>query len=213
MPTVKEMRALIDQTLDRWEAAASALEANAEASSAALADRVEAFKGKAAEASESLKQAVAQAQKLPSEARDSIATGLDHLKVQLALGKAEAHDAMVNQKQQISAASEFFDEVLEKGSLEELTIPITLEAISKAYGSRYSLLLYFRPEYIYTNPSRWGAYPIGSGGVLNLKSNNFYLMLLDVENSNVIFFGKAKGKNYRAYIPELLKEINISSKS
>lgn len=111
------------------------------------------------------------------------------------------------------AASEFFDEVLEKGSLEELTIPTTLEAISKAYGSRYSLLLYFRPEYNYTNPSRWGAYPIGSGGVLNLKSNNFYLMLLDVENSNVIFFGKAKGKSYRAYIPELLKELNISSKS
>ncbi|MGI9522234.1 MAG: hypothetical protein ACR2PG_11350 [Hyphomicrobiaceae bacterium] len=114
MATVKEVRALIDQTLDRWEAAASALEANAESSSAAVAERVEALKGKAAKASESLKQAVAQAQQLPSEARESIATGLDHLKVQLALGKAEAHDAMVNQKKQISAATQRVEEEIDK---------------------------------------------------------------------------------------------------
>lgn len=114
MPTVKEVRAQIDQTIDRWEAAASALEANAQATSAAASDRVQAFKSKAAEASENLKQAVVSAQQLPSEAREKITADLDHLKVQLALGKAEAYDAIVDQKQQITAAVQRVENDIDK---------------------------------------------------------------------------------------------------
>jgi hypothetical protein len=114
LPTVKEVRAQIDQTIDRWEAAASALEANAQATSAAASDRVQAFKSKAAEASENLKQAVVSAQQLPSEAREKITADLDHLKVQLALGKAEAYDAIVDQKQQITAAVQRVENDIDK---------------------------------------------------------------------------------------------------
>ena len=104
MMTVKEMRASIDQTLDWWEAAALALEENVEATLAAVSERLEAQKEKTAAASEKLKQAFEDAQQLPSEARDKIAGDLDHLRVQLALGKAEGRDAVLAQKEKIAEA-------------------------------------------------------------------------------------------------------------
>ena len=104
MTTVKEMRTSIDQTLDRWEAAAVALEQNINATQAAVSERIQAQKGKVTEASEKLKQAFERAQQLPSEAREKIVGDLDHLKVQLALGKAEAQDAVLAQKEKIGQA-------------------------------------------------------------------------------------------------------------
>ena len=104
MPTVEEIRATINQTLDRWEAAALALEENVNATQAAVSERLQAQKDKAAETTEKLKQAVERAQHLPSEARDRIIGDLDHLKVQLALGKAEARDAVLAQKEKIGQA-------------------------------------------------------------------------------------------------------------
>lgn len=106
MMTVKEIRASIDQTLDWWEAAASAMEKNVEATLAAVSEQLEAQKEKTAEASEELKQAVERAQQLSSEARDKIAGDLDHLKVQLALGRAEGRDAVLAQKEKIAEAVE-----------------------------------------------------------------------------------------------------------
>ena len=104
MTKVSEIRASIDQTLDRWEAAALALETNIEATLAAVSERLETQRKKAAVASEKLKQAIERAQELPSEAQDKIGGDLDHLKVQLALGKAEARDAIVAQKEKIGQA-------------------------------------------------------------------------------------------------------------
>lgn len=104
MSTVKEMRASIDERLDRWEASANAVEANIEATQAEVSERIQKQKDNAAEASEKLKQAVERAKRLPSEAREKIAGDLDHLKVQLALGKAEARDAVTAQKEKIHQA-------------------------------------------------------------------------------------------------------------
>jgi hypothetical protein len=69
MTMIKEIRTSIDQTLDRWEAAALALEENIGATQAQVSGRLQTQKEKAAEASEKLKQAVNSAQQLPSEAR------------------------------------------------------------------------------------------------------------------------------------------------
>ena len=106
MTTIKEIRTSIDQTLDRWEAAGLALEENISATQAAVSGRLQTQKEKAAEASEKLKQVVNSAQQLPSEARENIVADLDHLKVQLSLGKAEAHDAVLAQKEKIGQAVE-----------------------------------------------------------------------------------------------------------
>jgi hypothetical protein len=106
MTMIKEIKTSIDQTLDRWEAAALALEENISATQAAVSARLQTQKEKAAEASEKLKQAVNSAQQLPSEARENIVADLDHLQVQLALGKAEAYDAVLAQKEKIGQAVE-----------------------------------------------------------------------------------------------------------
>ncbi len=104
MTSVEEVRASINQTAVRWEAAALALEANVEATLAVVSERLQKQKEKTAEASEKLKQAFERAQQLPPEARDKIAGDLDHLKVQLALGKAEGRDAVLAQKEKIGQA-------------------------------------------------------------------------------------------------------------
>ena len=104
MKTVNEVRASIDQTLDWWEAAALALEESIEATLAAVSERIQRQKEKTVEASEKLTQALKRAQQLPSEAREKIVGDLDHLKVQLALGKVEARDAVLAQKEKIGQA-------------------------------------------------------------------------------------------------------------
>jgi phage-related minor tail protein len=104
MTTVKEMRTSIDQTLDRWNAAALALEENINATQAAVSERIQTQKEKAAEASEKLEKAIERAQQLPSDAREKIVGDLGHLKVQLALGKVEARDAVLAQKEKIGQA-------------------------------------------------------------------------------------------------------------
>ena len=109
MINVKEIRASIDQTLDRWEAAALAIEENVNGTLIEVSERIQAQKQKAAEKSESLKAAIARAQKLPTEAKDKISADLDHLKVQLALGKAEARDAVAEQQAKIAQAIQNVD--------------------------------------------------------------------------------------------------------
>jgi hypothetical protein len=80
------------------------MEKNVEATLVVVSERLEAQKEKTAAACETLKQAIERAQQLPSEARDKIAGDLDHLRVQLALGKAEGRDAVLAQKEKIAEA-------------------------------------------------------------------------------------------------------------
>jgi hypothetical protein len=80
------------------------MEKNVEATLVVVSERLEAQKEKTAAACETLKQAFERAQQLPSEARDKIAADLDHLRVQLALGRAEGRDAVLAQKEKIAEA-------------------------------------------------------------------------------------------------------------
>ena len=114
MTTIKELRTSINQTLDRWEAAALALEENVNATLAAVSERVQAQKEKAAEASEKLEKVIERAQQLPSDAREKIVGDLGHLKVQLALGKVEAHDAVLAQKEKIGQAAQRVEDQIDQ---------------------------------------------------------------------------------------------------
>ncbi len=114
MTTVKELRTSINQTLDRWEAAALALEENVNATLAAVSERVQAQKEKAAEASEKLEKVIERAQQLPSDAREKIVGDLGHLKVQLALGNVEAHDAVLAQKEKIGQAAQRVEDQIDQ---------------------------------------------------------------------------------------------------
>ncbi len=104
MSTTKNIREAIDHTLDRWESAASAMEESIRGTTAAMTAQIQTQKQMAAAATDKLKEAVEKAQHVPAETRQQIATNLDHLKVQLALGKADAADAATTQQKEIEDA-------------------------------------------------------------------------------------------------------------
>lgn len=104
MSTTKNVRQAIDHTLDRWEAAASAMEESVRGTTATVSAQIETQKQMAAAATDKLKDAVETAQHVPAEMRQQIAANLDHLKVQLALGKADASDAAAAQQKEIEDA-------------------------------------------------------------------------------------------------------------
>jgi hypothetical protein len=104
MSYVRKIRDSVDQSLDRWEAAARAVEDNIEANHEAMTDRVERLKTIVSETAERLRQSVARSQQLPADAKEKIASDIDHLKMQLALGKAEARDAVEEQQSKITRA-------------------------------------------------------------------------------------------------------------
>ncbi len=116
MPTVKEVRQSIDQTLDRWEAAASALEENAQATSDKVSERLQMFKGEASAAADKLQEAVAQAQQMPAGARDQMTKNIELLKAQLKLGQAAAYDAVLDQQKKIAEAVQLVESEIDKAS-------------------------------------------------------------------------------------------------
>lgn len=104
MSHINKVRKSLDASLDRWEASAQSFEDGINASLEAMADRFEHHKAMAQSAVEDLKKAVARAQEVPAETKEKTLADLDHLKLQLALGKAEAQDALVAQKQKVESA-------------------------------------------------------------------------------------------------------------
>ncbi len=105
MSYVQQLRAKIDQSIDRWEAAAQSIEDYLVATGETVSEAVEREKAKARDAADRIKQGVERAQQLPPDVRNRIQRNLDHLKVQLTLGRAEALDAIDDQKRRIAEAS------------------------------------------------------------------------------------------------------------
>lgn len=104
MATIHEIRETIDSKLDKWEANATALEAQLSVSKEKAVERLEAQKRKFAEALSKFKAEIEKSQQIAEKTKSTIKTQLDHLQVQLALGKAEAKDAYESQKTKIKNA-------------------------------------------------------------------------------------------------------------
>jgi hypothetical protein len=104
MSYIEELRDRIDQSLDRWEATAQSLEDCIGSTRETIVESVEQQKAKVSEAADRVKQAVAHVRQLPEDARSKMASDLEHLNVQLALGKADALDAVEDQKRKITTA-------------------------------------------------------------------------------------------------------------
>lgn len=104
MSHIKELRKSIDASLDRWETSAQSFEDGINASLDAMVDRFEHNKEMAQSAVENLKAAVAGAQEMPAKKKQEILADLDHLKLQLTLGRAEALDTLEDQKAKVESA-------------------------------------------------------------------------------------------------------------
>ncbi len=108
MATIHEIRETIDSKLDKWEADATALEAQLSVSKEKAVERLEAQKRKFAETLAKFKAEIEKSPQIAETTKNTIKTHLDHLQVQLALGKAEAKDAYESQKEKIKNAIKSF---------------------------------------------------------------------------------------------------------
>jgi multidrug efflux pump subunit AcrA (membrane-fusion protein) len=118
MAKIKEIRSKIDTKLDQWEDIALAFEANLDATRDEALNRVEAQKKKLGDVLAQIKNKVDQSAELAQESKNKIQGDLEHLQVQLALGKADARGAYEDQKQKITNAIMRFEDQLES-ELEE----------------------------------------------------------------------------------------------
>lgn len=104
MPTVSEIRASIDEMLDRWEAAAKALEHSTSATAATIVEAVDAQKRKAAAAVEAVKEAVSKLTDVPEEARQHVTAAADRVRAELDRARQQTLEAARSQRDQIEAA-------------------------------------------------------------------------------------------------------------
>ncbi len=101
MSKIREIRESIDKKLDRWEASATAFEAQLQQTKEQALAKLEVRKKKLNEAVEKFKSEVAKAKGIAEEKKKEMQAQFDDLQVQLALGKAEARDAFEAQRKKI----------------------------------------------------------------------------------------------------------------
>lgn len=104
MPTVKDIRNSIDQMLDRWEAAATALEHSANATAATVAEEIDAQKRKASAAVEAVKASVAGLADVPAEVRQQATAAADRVREQLEEARQDTLEGARSQRDAILAA-------------------------------------------------------------------------------------------------------------
>ena len=114
MPTIKEIRTSIDEMLDRWEAAATALEHSANATAVTVAEEVDAQKRKAAAAVEAVKESVASLADVPDEARQEATAAADRVRAELDRARQETLEAARSQRDTLEAAFHDLHERLEQ---------------------------------------------------------------------------------------------------
>jgi uncharacterized protein Yka (UPF0111/DUF47 family) len=105
MSKIHEMRKEADRILDGLEARAAALENRINETNEQFADRFQDLKNKASANAEAIEARVKQVPSLADEQKQKIAGSIEHLQLQLALGRVAAKDTLHEQKQMISNAA------------------------------------------------------------------------------------------------------------
>ncbi|WP_455379235.1 hypothetical protein [Petrachloros mirabilis] len=108
MSRIKELRASIDKKLDALEHQASALEAQLTQTKDQALQRLEQRKQELREVLGQIQVDVQKSKEVAEQAKTEVQSRLEHLQVQLALGRAEARDAFEEQREKIlKALTEF----------------------------------------------------------------------------------------------------------
>ena len=105
MSKVHELRKDADRMLDGLEARAVALENRINETNEQFADRFQDMKNQAAANAEAIEAKVKQVPGLAEEQKQKITGSIEHLKLQLALGRVAAKDTLHEQKQMIANAA------------------------------------------------------------------------------------------------------------
>jgi len=148
MSRIKELRASLDKKLDALEHQALALEAQLTQTKDEALQRLEQRKQQLRDLLEQIQADVQKSKEMAEQAKSDVQAKLEHLQVQLALGKADARDTFEEQRTKILKALNEFESVADqklKGSTFEsgrvwedlVGLTSTLEAEFEALKGRF----------------------------------------------------------------------------
>lgn len=141
MSTVKEIREAVDAKLDKWEAQATALEAQLELNKVDVLNRVEEQKRKLEQIAQQVKDKIDAADGCAEETKIKIRASFEHLQVQLALGAADTRDAYQDWKQKIQSSIAAFEADLEIVATEkDAALQAELDALMADYVKEADVL-------------------------------------------------------------------------
>ena len=134
MSTIKEIRGAIDTKLDKWEAQATALQAQLELGKEEVIERVDEQKRRFEQIAQHVRDKIDEASGLADEIKAKIKTSFEHLQVQLALGAADTRDAYQDWKQKIESSIAAFEADLDVViAKEDAALQADLDALMDAY--------------------------------------------------------------------------------
>jgi len=114
MSRIKELRASLDKKLDALEHQALALEAQLTQTKDQALQRLEQRKQKLRDLLKQVQADVQTSKEMAAQAKSEVQAKLEHLQVQLALGKADARDTFEEQRTKILKALNEFESVAER---------------------------------------------------------------------------------------------------
>lgn len=114
MSRIKELRASIDKKLDALEHQTLALEAQLTQTKDQTLQRLEQRKQQLRDLLKQVQADVQKSKEMADQAKSEVQTKLEHLQVQLALGKADARDTFEEQRTKILKALNEFESVAEQ---------------------------------------------------------------------------------------------------
>ena len=114
MSRIKELRASIDKQLDALEHQALALEAQLTQTQEQVMQRVEQRKQQLRDLLTQVQADVQKSKEMAEQAKNDVQAKLEHLQVQLALGKMDARDTFEEQRTKILKALDEFESVAEQ---------------------------------------------------------------------------------------------------
>ena len=141
MPTIKEIRAAIDSGLDKIQSKAEAATAHLSLTEEQIEDRLSGLQGKLKESASALHAKMTEAEEFAGETATKIKPALEHLQVQLALGKADSRDTFNEKKKQIQHAIAEFNAKLDATDVaEERELAANVDANLRAYAEQAAAL-------------------------------------------------------------------------
>lgn len=114
MSRIKELRASLDKKLDALEHQALALEAQLTQTKDQALQRLEQRKQQLQEVLKEVQVDVQKSKEVAEEAKAAVQAKLEHLQVQLALGKADARDTVEEQRTKILKAMSDFESIADQ---------------------------------------------------------------------------------------------------
>lgn len=141
MTSIKQIREAIDAGLDSLKARAEAAAEHLNLSDDEVHDRIAGLQDKLKESATALQAKMAETGEFAAETTKEIKPALEHLQVQLALGKADSRDAFLARKKEIQHAIAEFNARLDAAdAAEEREMAAEVDAYLKAYAEQAATL-------------------------------------------------------------------------